>query len=162
PPYDPWYAGGQMNYYYFGFVQVAAVAKLTGIPPAVAYNLAIATLVGLLGSASFCAALGLGSAGRAGSRRPLLVATLASLLVGVFGNLGEIRVLRSALHQSVPIDWWFWNASRVIHHAVGEPGPITEFPAFTFIYGDLHAHAMALPLAALALALVVAAVRDSA
>ena len=61
PPFDPWFAGGQMNYYYYGFVQVAALAKLTGIPPAVAYNLAIPTLAALLGAASFSAALGLAS-----------------------------------------------------------------------------------------------------
>jgi YYY domain-containing protein len=157
PPYDPWFAGGQMNYYYYGFVQVAALAKLTTISPAVAYNLAIPTLAGLLGAGSFSAALGLVAGAR--RRAGIAVAGLAAVFVVLLGNLGELRVLRSALHQDIPIDWWYWNPTRVIHPGEGEPGPITEMPAFTFIYGDLHAHAMALPLAALALALVVAAVR---
>jgi YYY domain-containing protein len=161
PPYDPWFAGGEMNYYYYGFVQVAGLAKITAIPPAIAYNLAIPTLVGLLGAASFCAALGLISSRESRRRRAVIVATLAALLVAVAGNLGEIRVLRSALGQSIPNDWWFWNPTRVIRPGEGEPGPITEFPAFTFIYGDLHAHAMALPLAALAVALTIAIVRDT-
>lgn len=160
PPFDPWFAGGQMNYYYYGFVQVAALAKITAIPPALAYNLAIPTLVGLLASTSFCAGLGLGSVAKRARRAPYVVAALATLFVTAFGNLGEIRVLRSWLHQDIPIEWWFWNPTRVIHPGVGEPGPITEFPAFTYIYGDLHAHAMALPLAALALALTIAIVRD--
>jgi YYY domain-containing protein len=160
PPYDPWFAGGQMNYYYYGFVQVAALVKLTGIPPAVAYNLAVPLLVGLLGSASFCAALGLGSIGSRVRRLPIGFAVLGALLVTVLGNLGEIRVLRLRLHGAIPNDWWFWNATRVIHPGPGEPGPITEFPAFTYIYGDLHAHAMALPLAALAVALTIAVVRS--
>lgn len=159
PPFDPWFAGGQMNYYYYGFVQVASLAKLTGIPPAVAYNLAVPTLAGLLGSASFCAALGLTPTRWIRTRTSLGVASLGAVFVTALGNLGEIRVIRSALDQTVPVEWWFWNPTRVIHPGEGEPGPITEFPAFTFIYGDLHAHAMALPVAALALTLTVALVR---
>jgi YYY domain-containing protein len=159
PPYDPWFAGGQMNYYYYGFVQVAALAKLTAIPPAIAYNLAIPTLAGLLATGAFSATLGLTAAARI-AKRAIAVSVFAALLVTVLGNLGEVRVLRLALHQPVANDWWFWNASRVIHPGEGEPGPISEFPAFTFIYADLHAHAMALPLAALALALTVAVVRS--
>ncbi len=158
PPFDPWFAGGQMNYYYLGFVEVATLAKATAIPPAVAYNLAIPTLAAMLGSAAFCATLGLLPA-RSGLRPKIALAALGALFVTVIGNLGELRVVRSALRGDVPNDWWFWNASRSITPGEGEPGPITEFPAFTFIYGDLHAHALALPLAALALALTVALVR---
>ncbi|RLT44810.1 MAG: hypothetical protein DWI62_03975 [Chloroflexi bacterium] len=47
---------------------------------------------------------------------------------------------------------WYWNATRVIPHSESEVGPITEFPLFTFLYADLHAHMMALPLTLLALA----------
>jgi YYY domain-containing protein len=159
PPFDPWFAGGQMNYYYYGFVQVAALAKLTGIPPAIAYNLAIPTLAGLLGAASFSAAFGLASYAR---RSAVPVALLAAGFVVLLGNLGELRVIRSWLnHEQIPVEWWFWNPTRVIHPGEGEPGPITEMPAFTYIFGDLHAHAMALPLAALAVALVVAVVRHA-
>ena len=162
PPLDPWFAGGQMNYYYYGFVQVAALAKITAIPPAIAYNLAIATLAALLGSAAFSAGLGLASTRSLAPRRPLLVASAAALFVTALGNLGELHVIRLELAGTVANDWWFWNPTRVIHPGEGEPGPISEFPAFTFIFGDLHAHAMALPIAALVLALVVGIVRGGA
>jgi YYY domain-containing protein len=47
---------------------------------------------------------------------------------------------------------WFWTATRAINAEPGEVQPITEFPFFTFLYGDLHAHMIALPLTLLALA----------
>ena len=52
--------------------------------------------------------------------------------------------------------WWWWRSSRVINETtlanqtISEP--ITEFPGFSFILGDLHPHVMALPFAFLSLA----------
>lgn len=49
--------------------------------------------------------------------------------------------------ERVPIgtDRWFWAPSRVIAESVGG-GAITEMPFFTFVYGDLHAHMIAMPM----------------
>ena len=50
-------------------------------------------------------------------------------------------------HQpfEVPLGWWYWNATRVI------PDTINEFPYFSFLYADLHAHLMALPFTLVAI-----------
>ncbi|HEX9441676.1 MAG TPA: DUF2298 domain-containing protein, partial [Roseiflexaceae bacterium] len=60
-------------------------------------------------------------------------------------------------------EWVFWDATRVISISLSNPehndGTISEFPYFTFLYGDLHAHMIALPLALAALGLIVALVR---
>ena len=57
------------------------------------------------------------------------------------------------------LDEWYWNASRAIGGEHG--GPITEFPFFTFLYGDLHAHFIALPITVLALGWVLSVVFSS-
>jgi YYY domain-containing protein len=47
PPHDPWLAGYSINYYYFGYLLMAAIATLSGLSPAVAYNLSLALIFAL-------------------------------------------------------------------------------------------------------------------
>ena len=207
PPYDPWFAGGYINYYYFGFVLVASLVRLTGIVPHVAYNLAVPTFFALTAVGAFSVALSLADSVhwlRRGARRAvparlasvsprrLLSAGLAgALFVTVLGNLGEFRLILEGLQDLARVrfqstipglaglvsaldgarhllagqefrfrpEWWYWNASRLIPHPPSEAGAINEFPYFTFLFADLHAHMMALPYTILALAFAVSLVR---
>ncbi|TET51126.1 MAG: hypothetical protein E3J64_07385, partial [Anaerolineales bacterium] len=65
---------------------------------------------------------------------------------------------RMMLGQVFPLspaaDLWYWMPTRIIP-SPGEVGAITEFPAFTFLYGDLHAHMIAFPLTLVAIALAI-------
>src|SRR5207237_8276057 len=59
---------------------------------------------------------------------------LGRALAGVWALLGGARI--------PVLD--FWGSTRFI--GPEDVGPIHEFPYFTFLYGDLHAHQIALPL----------------
>jgi YYY domain-containing protein len=173
PPYDPWFAGGIINYYYFGLVLVAVPIKLTAIMPEIAFNLAEPTLYGALCAGVFAMAFSLSLPRRvlphvrrahaylAGGAAVALAALLGNLDAGlqVLDQLwklggdaaptsgGAIRLLAGlgAVLRGVPFPVLdFWRSTRFI--GPEDVGPIHEFPYFTFLYGDLHAHQLALPL----------------
>ena len=234
PPIDPWFSGGFINYYYFGYVLVGAPALLLGVVPAFAYNLMIPTIFSLTGLGAFSAAFNMLSRWRRslGNRHlakdtgrrlgnPWVAGIMALLLCVVLGNLDTVRVIGNAvaahggyqrpegleqflidqyetaydrpvspdvsadlsrraaeLHPldslsyevdnslslvsglvsgagrmlrgeqlHINSDRWYWGPSRVLAETPGVRGnAITEMPYFTFLYGDLHAHMINMPL----------------
>jgi YYY domain-containing protein len=192
PPYDPWFAGGYINYYYYGFVLVAVLVHLSSVPPFVAYNLAIATVFALTLAAAFSVGISIvaGPAGRRGVGKAAIAAgTISALSLGVLGNLdGALQILEGlwklggdGIASGLPVvtgltralvglgvlatgghlqPFDFWRSTRFI--GPEEPGPIHEFPFFTFLYGDLHAHMLSLPLQVLTILVGIQIVRLSA
>jgi YYY domain-containing protein len=54
--------------------------------------------------------------------------------------------------------WWWWQSSRVVHDIdllgnVSGLSPIDEFPAFSFVLGDLHPHVLVIPFVMLVVGL---------
>ena len=54
--------------------------------------------------------------------------------------------------------WWWWQASRVIQDIdllgnISPLSPIDEFPAFSFVLGDLHPHVLVMPFVMLVIGL---------
>jgi len=47
PPHDPWLSGFGISYYYFGYLMMAMLTKLSGVASAVAFNLGITLLFAL-------------------------------------------------------------------------------------------------------------------
>jgi YYY domain-containing protein len=140
PPADPWMAGRTINYYYWGYLLTAAVAKAAGIDPLVGYNLAVATFAGF----SFAAAACLGFRLSGGKSAAAVGAGFASVFAGNLTGAWD------AWARPFARDFDYWHASRVI----GAGDTINEFPFFTFFHADLHPHLLAFPffLAAFAVA----------
>ncbi len=79
----------------------------------------------------------------------------ATAAVGLFGNLNAFGQVMGALRDGYglrgAVDRFdFWQSTRIID------GTINEFPFFSGLWADLHAHVVALPFALLAIALSVA------
>ena len=131
PPADPWFAGATLNYFYFGHAVIAVFANITGVPAAFAFNLALATLAALLATMAGIAVYQVSGTIRAG--------VTAVLLTVVIGNLAGLRNLATGTPGHIGFDY-FWATSRVV------PNTINEFPFWNLVFGDLHAHVMAMPL----------------
>jgi YYY domain-containing protein len=65
---------------------------------------------------------------------------------------GLSRVLVGESTIPLGLGDWYWKATRIITEINHEGAEITEFPFFTFLYADLHAHMLDLPFEVLALA----------
>ncbi|HKT37004.1 MAG TPA: DUF2298 domain-containing protein, partial [Ktedonobacterales bacterium] len=168
PPPDPWLSGQPINYYYFGHYLIALIAKALGTVPGIAFNLGIGLVFGLTAVAVFGVAANLftvASPARRSLWRVVVGVTSAGFVL-LLGNLNAAQVWwQQALElarqlpalYSSPWAWWlhrdvwirydWWAPSRVI------PNTINEFPAFSFVLADLHAHVLALPFATVALGL---------
>src|SRR5262249_39068572 len=81
-------------------------------------------------------------------------------------HLGQPYVSPQWYPTEAQDNWWWFRASRVIlDYPAGTPPPdgyntITEFPAFSFLLGDLHPHLLALPFAFVCLAYALSFLRD--
>lgn len=162
PPVDPWFAGEPVRYYYGGQLLVGNLALLSGTSAPFAYNLGFATIF----SITVIAAYGVGGAVATDALAPRRLGGLfAAGFVVLAGNLATIvRLIGWLLPGRTgerwaawwhlgegglldgPLSFFYWDASRVV------PAPveffdymINEFPMFSFVHGDLHAHVAAMP-----------------
>ncbi len=65
---------------------------------------------------------------------------------------GFWRVATGQTTIAVGTGSWYWDATRIVPILNKGGQEITEFPLFTFLYADLHAHMMDMPFTLLALA----------
>ncbi len=175
PPLDIWLSadpaspkGYPINYYYFGHLTAAFLIKLTGVKPAVGYNLFLATLLGLGATGAFSITSNLVYFYKKSvlklkkiAQLPLIFyGILGSFIVNLGGNLHTIYLFTKGYPNEQPIPFWqifsgfnpnsYWypNATRFI------PYTIHEFPSYSWVVADLHGHVFDIPFVLLTLALL--------
>jgi YYY domain-containing protein len=124
PPLDPWFSGGTLNvYYYLGYWLFGCLALVSGVPSNIAFNLALPTVFALV-------AVNIYAIGNLVLDRfrwlPLLVVFIPNPSFFYQVALGK------------PMSSVFWDSTRTITNT------INEYPLFSFIWGDVHAHVISL------------------
>jgi len=116
PPQDTWLSGFAISYYYFGYVMMALVTRISGAAPGVGFDLYDSLLFALTAVGVFGVVYNLISRQRKqteqpanferNDRQPLTYALLGSMLVVVTGNLEGFL---EALHSKGILSLSFWN-----------------------------------------------------
>jgi len=130
PASDPWFAGAPLGYYAFGQQMIAFLTLVTGLSTRFTFNLAFGLLGGLMLQGSFTLLRNWTGTVRAGAAG-----------AGLAAILGNLSGLREWLLNHRALDWnYFWATSRVIKDT------INEYPFWSLVFADLHAHVLAMPL----------------
>ncbi|PKO21670.1 MAG: hypothetical protein CVU38_13370 [Chloroflexi bacterium HGW-Chloroflexi-1] len=134
PPQDPWLSGYAISYYYFGYVMLGVLIRLTGMAPAVGFNLGVAlwyalAMIGAFGIVYDLVGLGGNGSKRisgwtalpnapapqrpsapvplSGQSRGIRYGLLGALFVGFLGNLEGLAEL--AYNRGLaPLRWIQW------------------------------------------------------
>jgi YYY domain-containing protein len=116
PPLDPWLSGFGISYYYFGYLMMAMLTKLSGVASAVAFNLAITLLFALTVTGAYALVYNLieGRGNEAVGQRGKLVTSLPRYFVPLLGPLfvailGNLEGVLEVLHAKGLGSAGFWN-----------------------------------------------------
>lgn len=164
PASDMWWAGGFINYYYFGHLVTAVLTKVSGLSLANTFNLMLATLFALTATMSFSIGYQLTQ------KKGIFAGVITSFLVTLAGNMQTVYAFtKGYTGEDVKPFWellwpiseffsrvgegmqtyWYANATRFI------PFTIHEFPSYSFVVSDVHGHVLSLPFVLLAIALLI-------
>jgi len=142
PPPETWMSGRTLNYFYYGHYLVSFIGKLAGVPGSFSFNLGIALAPALVATGTYgilrsklqkrWGAIAIAATG------VVFVIFLANIS-GVFEFFFNPRYLKEP--RSFKFHY-FWATSRVIK----PHGTINEYPFWTYLFADLHGHALAMPL----------------
>ena len=153
PATDLWYSEGKINYYYGGQYFAVFLTKLSGTKVEMTYNL-MRTFVAGLAFGLPCSLVRQMVADRLKKQRkgwkkalPEISGILAGIAVSVAGNMhyviyAQIIPFIQKLKGQEADSYWFPDATRYIgFNPVNDADKtIHEFPCYSFVLGDLHAH----------------------
>ena len=168
PATDLWYSQGKINYYYGGQYFAVFLTKLSGAKVELTYNLMRTFVAGLAFAMPFSLVHQMVT-DRLGRIRtgwkkalPSVTGILAGISVSIAGNMhyvvyGQIIPFIQKLKGEEVSSYWFPDATRYIgFNPDVEDKTIHEFPCYSFVLGDLHAHVVDIMFVLLILALLYA------
>ena len=152
PARDLWYSEGTINYYYGGQYFAVFLTKLTGSKVELTYNL-MRTFVAAFAFVLPFSLVRQMSVDRlkgslTGKKRclPAVAGIIAGISVSIAGNMhyvvySKIIPWLQKLQGKEADSYWFPDATRYIGYNPDVPDKtIHEFPCYSFVLGDLHAH----------------------
>ncbi|MEJ2551893.1 MAG: DUF2298 domain-containing protein [Anaerolineales bacterium] len=128
PPLDPWLSGYAISYYYFGYIQIAFLAKLTSVVGSVSFNIANALWFAMSVVGTFSILFNLLS--RRDGRPRFGPSFLGPVFVLITGNLeGFLEVLharglfwRQTLAGTLESPFWSWlNIKQLVDAPAADP-----------------------------------------
>ena len=153
PPQDFWFSGTNLNYYYVGQYMAVYLTRISFVQVSDAYNL----MLMMVGAFSVVLPYSIiynvtrrFLVDQEKKRRylPALSGLLAGAGVCIAGNMHypTFKWVEPAVRKFFGIEasdkkYWFPDATRFIgYHPETSDKTIHEFPAYSFVLGDLHAH----------------------
>lgn len=168
PAVDLWYSEGTINYYYGGQYFAVFLTKLSGTKVELTYNLMRTFVAGLAFAMPFSLVYQMvrDRLGRTvkgwKSKLPKITGFGAGVAVSIAGNMhyvvyGQIIPLIQKLKGEEVSGYWFPDATRYIgFNPDVDDKTIHEFPCYSFVLGDLHAHVVNIIFVLLVLGLLYA------
>jgi len=152
PVNDMWLAKETINYYSFGHFLTSILVRIWGVKLEIGYNLMLAWILGTSLALSFSIIVNLlgislyfgktrKKEGHLGERlvwRAVLVGGVMGALLTCLG--GNSHALWYLVKNKGFVNYWYADATRFIANT------IHEFPGYSFVVSDLHAHVLGLPI----------------
>ncbi|NLP33830.1 MAG: hypothetical protein GX359_01380 [Clostridiales bacterium] len=159
PPQDFWFAGTNLNYYYVGQFMATFLTKLSFVQVSHGYNL----MLMMVGAFAFVLPFSIVynviwqyigeytneiDGRKRNSHLPIIGGLISGAGVCIAGNMHYpvYRLLEPVIRKFFGMEestrnYWFPDATRFIgYHPETNDKTIHEFPAYSFVLGDLHAH----------------------
>lgn len=154
PPIDTWYSGTSINYYYGGQYLATYLTKVSTVTAGEGYNLMRNTIAACAFAMPFSIVyqllqnLQLKKVAKISKKISYLGGALSGLAVSVCGNIHYVIYalilpwIAGLQGKTIENGYYYPNSTRYIGHnpeVVGDK-TIHEFPSYSFVVGDLHAH----------------------
>ncbi len=154
PPVDMWYAGTPLNYYYYGHYVFAFLTRMCNIMPSITYSLAMSSLFAFGFSLTYSISSNIFYLlGTNKLKKVIAAGMISAFLLAFGGNLhtffysgvvpfaNAIGLYNGKVYPTENTNAYYYADARsyIGENPKTNDKGITEYPAYSFILGDLHA-----------------------